>query len=107
MKNFIQDGKRINLTAPSGGVVAGLLYIIGSLIVISQDTVSEGKTFVGYTEGVFELPKATGAVTEGVKLYWDSTNSVLTTTASGNTFAGYATESSASAGTTARILLDH
>ena len=52
------------------------------------------------------MPKATGAVSQGAKLYWDNTNKVLTTTASGNTIVGVAAEAALSGDANAKILLN-
>jgi predicted RecA/RadA family phage recombinase len=56
--------------------------------------------------GVFSVPKAAGAVTQGAKLYWDAANSVLTTTASGNTVVGVAAAAAAGGDARVSILLN-
>lgn len=90
-KNFIQPGGTLDLTAPSGGVVTGLTYKIGTLIVVALVTKDQTLKFAAATEGVFEVPKAASqAWTEGAAVYWDDTNKVYTTTSSGNTKAGVA-----------------
>ena len=43
---------------------------------------------------------------QGAKLYWDNTNKVLTTTASGNTIVGVAAAAAASGDATVAILLN-
>jgi predicted RecA/RadA family phage recombinase len=45
-------------------------------------------------------------VTQGAALYWDNTNSRLTTTASGNTYAGYAFAAAGNGVTTVNIKLN-
>ena len=93
MKNFIQPGKVIDAIAPSGGVVSGLVYVLGSLIGVAAVTVAQGEAFTMDTEGVFLLPKTSAqAWTVGAKIYWDGTNKVATTTSSGNTLIGIAVE---------------
>jgi predicted RecA/RadA family phage recombinase len=52
------------------------------------------------------VPKASGAITQGAKLYWSAANSNLTTTASGNTFVGLAAEAAASGDASVKILLN-
>ena len=47
MKNFIQKGYSLDLIAPAGGVVSGLGYVIGQLIVFAQATKAAGETFAG------------------------------------------------------------
>jgi predicted RecA/RadA family phage recombinase len=57
-------------------------------------------------EGVFELPKASGSISQGVVVYWDSTNSNITTTAGSNKRAGKAAYAQASGDTTVKVLLN-
>lgn len=107
MKTFVQPGETLDLTAPTGGVVSGTGYLIGVMFVIAAITVAEGATFTGVTEGVFTLPKATGAAwTEGAAVYWDNTNKVVTTTASGNTKIGVAIAAAASGDTSGKVRLN-
>jgi predicted RecA/RadA family phage recombinase len=79
MKNFVQCGESLEFTAPAGGVVSGNAYVIGSLLVVAAASAPEGARFVGVTEGVFLLPKAAGAWTEGALLYWDTANNNIVT----------------------------
>lgn len=91
MKNYVQEGCTLTMTAPAGGVVSGSAYLIGGLIVVAQISAAEGQPFEGATEGVFDLPKADSqAWVEGAKVYWDNTNKVCTTTATSNTLMGCA-----------------
>lgn len=106
MRNYVQPGHSLPLTAPAGGVVSGSGYLIGSLFVVSQLTVAAGAPFTALIDGVVDLPKATGAVTEGQKIYWNDTTKVVTTTASGNTLIGAATLAALSADATARVRLN-
>lgn len=81
--NYIQEGKRITFTAPSGGVVSGGAYLMGGLLVVAEGDADEGDNFVGNIEGVFELAKKTSdTMTVGAPIYWDNTNHWFTTTAS-------------------------
>lgn len=74
-RNFVQPGKTLTLTAPSGGVVTGLGYLIGAIFVVAMRTVAETLGFEGATEGVWTLPKTSAqAWTEGLRIYWDDTN---------------------------------
>ena len=80
MKNYIKPGKMMTFTAPTGGVVSGTAYMIGALLVVAATTVAQTLPFEGATEGVYTLPKATGAAwTEGQLLYWDTAANNLTT----------------------------
>jgi predicted RecA/RadA family phage recombinase len=89
MKNYVQDGVTLTLTAPSGGVVSGSAYLIGSILVVAVATVAETLPFVGQRCGVFSLPvTAANTPAEGGKAYWNDTAKEVTTTASGNTLVG-------------------
>ncbi len=100
-KNSTQDGRIMTLTAPSGGVVSGTMYLIGALLVVAQISADAGSLFTGDTKGVHELPKTTGqAWTEGQILYWDDTTKKLTSTAGSNEVAGCAAAAAGSSATT-------
>lgn len=104
MKNFIQPGEALTLIAPYD-VASGGGFLVGSIFAVASIAAVNGAEVVGRTVGVFDLAKATGAVTQGAKLYWDNTNKVLTTTASGNTQIGTAVRAAASGDATARVRL--
>lgn len=88
---FVQPGDCITLTAPTGGVVAGLAYLIGNLLVVALATVAQTLPFVGCAEGVHSVVKAgTQAWTEGAIVYWDNTAKNFTTVATANYRAGVA-----------------
>lgn len=81
--NYKQLGNTMTFTAPSGGVVSGSAYMIGSLLVVATSSVAVGLPFEGVAVGVFTLPKATGSAwTEGQMLYWDTSANNLATAAS-------------------------
>lgn len=54
-KNYEQDGKVLTLTAPSGGVVAGKAYAIGTLVAVALVTATQGEPFAAQTYGVWNL----------------------------------------------------
>ncbi len=97
MNNFQQIGNVLTLTAPTGGVVSGLGYKIGQLFVVAKTTVAETLPFEGQVVGVIELVKDAGtAWTEGQLLYWDDTDSNVTTVVAGNLLIGGAAGAAAS-----------
>jgi predicted RecA/RadA family phage recombinase len=79
MNNFIKPGNICTFTAPAGGVLSGNGYVIGSLFVVSSNNAAAGAQFEGWAEGVFSLPKAATAWTEGQLLYWDTANNNVVT----------------------------
>jgi predicted RecA/RadA family phage recombinase len=91
MKNFSSEGEIQPFTAPSGGVVSGAPYLIGSLVVVALHTVAEGLPFSGQITGVVSYTKtASQAWTEGAKVYLDVSPREFTTVSSGNTLCGVA-----------------
>jgi predicted RecA/RadA family phage recombinase len=88
MKNYVQDGNVLTEIAPSGGVISGTAYKIGSVVAVSLEIAAEGLPFESVRCGVFSLavtPADTPAVNS--KAYFKSDNTI-TTTASGNTLVG-------------------
>jgi predicted RecA/RadA family phage recombinase len=91
VETFINPSLVQEFTAPSGGVVTGSGYLIGSLFVVATETVAQTLPFVGLVKGVVDLPKvADEGYTENLKLYWDTSPAGLTKEASGNTLIGVA-----------------
>ncbi len=106
MKNAVQDGIALTLTAPYALATSGLMFKVGSIIAVAQSAALNGATVVGVVEGVFDAVKlTTDVVTLGQVLYWDDTNKRLTTTASTHAKAGYATEAASGSATTVKIRL--
>lgn len=105
MKNFVQQGDNLTLTAPYA-LASGAAALVGSIFGVASADAAIGAPVVLVTRGVFTLPKATGeAWTPGAKLYWDNTNKRLTTTASGNTHVALATAAAASGDTSGQAVL--
>lgn len=106
-KNPVATGDLLQFTAPSGGVVAGALTLVGLLLVIPVTSAAEGEIANAYTKGHCEgLPKATGeSFAQGDLLYWDESESKLTKTTTGNTFAGIAVSTEGSGSTTCDMIL--
>lgn len=65
--NFVQDGDVLSLAAPSGGVVSGGIYAIGTLVVVAVADAAVGATFAGHAGGVWSVPCGTG-LTAGAKV---------------------------------------
>lgn len=74
MKNFIQNGIMISVTAPAGGVTSGQGVIAGNIFGIAAKTAAEGESVEIATTGVYDLPKAPSAVIAfGARVSWDDT----------------------------------
>lgn len=111
MKNFIQPGKVLTLTAPSGGVESGKLYIIGAAFGVACGDAAEGEAFdLDVSGGVFELAKEAGASgkawTECQALYYDATAKLITGTATSNTKVGIASEAAVTLAAVGRVRLN-
>lgn len=105
MKNFIQDGKILDLVL-AAVVVSGAPVLQGSIFGIAQKSGGVGDTVACATEGVFELPYGVAAVVAaGDTIYWDNTAKTVTKTASANTKVGHAVAPAASAAATLKVKL--
>ena len=104
MKNKIQPGNVLTLTAPRA-LTSGAGFLVGSIFAIATSDAASGASVEGDTVGVFDHPKAAGAVTQGQLAYWDNTAFVLTTSASGTKLIGAFTQAAASPDATARVKL--
>lgn len=107
MKNFIQPGDVITVTAPTA-LASGDGCLVGSLFGVACGTYVEGSADAELALiGVFELPK-TGAQawTAGAKVYWNATDKVCTTTATGNTLIGVAVKAAVNPSATGIVRLN-
>lgn len=74
MKNYIQPGNIVTVTAPTGGVSSGDGVIIGNLFGIAAKTAAQGESVEIAATGVYDLPKLSSAViTVGARVSWDTT----------------------------------
>lgn len=108
MKNFVQEGETLTLTAPYA-VASGAMFKVGSILAVAANAAANGAAVEGMTEGVFDLVKVgSEAWAVGDKVYWDDTNKYLTKTSAGNTLAGVATAvvGSGAGETTGRVRLN-
>ena len=92
MKNFVQPGNTITLTAPYA-VASGEGLLVGSIFGVASGTAALGEPVETALVGVFDLTKVgSQAWAAGAKVYWDNTNKRCTTVATDNTLIGVATE---------------
>lgn len=105
MKNFVQPGDLIEVTAPYA-VLSGAGALVGSLFGVAVNDAAISTELVIQTTGVFTLAKATGAAwTMGARIYWDDTAKNCTTTASTNKLIGLAVSAPASGDTVGNVRL--
>ena len=106
MKNYILDGEIVTVPAPAA-VASGEMVVVAALFGVAQADAASGAPVAIVRRGAFTLPKTSAqAWTVGAKLYWDTTNDVATTTATGNTLIGMALEAAANPSSTGAVLLD-
>jgi predicted RecA/RadA family phage recombinase len=92
MKNYVQPGNTITLTAPYA-VASGDGLLVGSVFGVAAGDGANAETVEAALIGVFDLKKvASQAWAVGDKIYWDNTAKVATKTVSGNTAIGVAVE---------------
>ncbi|WP_242221690.1 DUF2190 family protein [Shinella zoogloeoides] len=106
MKNFVQMGDTLTLTAPYA-VASGAGALVGSIFGVATGTVASGDEGEFKTTGVFDLAKTSAlAISVGDKVYWDNTNKEVNKTASGNTLVGVATTAAANPSATVNVRLN-
>lgn len=92
MKNYVQPGNTLTLTAPYA-VTSGDGLLVGSIFGIASGDAALGELVETALVGVFDITKAgSQAWTVGAKVYWDDTNKRTTSVATSNTLIGVATE---------------
>ncbi len=103
---YIQEGEILDYT-PGAAVANGQVVVVGTMVGVALMAIAANVTGSVGVQGVYELAKlSTDVVAFGANLYWDTANSRLTVTASGNTFAGRAAAPAAAGTTVARVLLN-
>jgi len=108
MKNYIQEGENITLTAPYARL-SGEGALVGALFGVAMADVDNGAEGVFTTEGVFTLAKATGASTggaQGAKAYWVAASKSVSAASSGNTLIGCFAATCADGDATASVRLN-
>lgn len=93
------EGRKMPYTA-SAAIESGDPVVVGSRVGIAQGDIANGASGILDMGGVYELPKANGAISQGALVYWDpdgnpqggesGAGAIATTSATGNTLAGYA-----------------
>ena len=102
---FVHDGFSIDHT-PAGALAAGDVVVLGDLVGVTKRPLAANEPGALAVDGVFDFAKNTGvSYTVGTILYWDDTNNVVTTTASGNKQIGKVVRAAATTDTTVRVRL--
>jgi predicted RecA/RadA family phage recombinase len=108
MKNYVQDGRALDLAAPYA-VSSGGGFKVGQLIAIAAMDAANAATVAGYVEGVFDVLKEGAgsgqAWAAGDLIYWDNSAKQFTKTSTSNTKAGYAVAAALTADVVGRLRL--
>lgn len=87
---FVKEGNILQF-AHTSAVTAGQALKIGAFLGVALGSYGANVTGAYAVKGVYNVTKlSTDVVAVGALLYWDNTNSRLTTTATGNISAGRA-----------------
>jgi len=105
--NYIQPGDTITAIAPTGGMVSGTFYKMGTgRVVVALGTGAQTTEVECAWQGVYEGPKeAPLVISYGDTLYWDDSAKKLTKTESTNVIVGECAKSALSADTTVWVRL--
>lgn len=72
MRNYVQRGETVTLTAPAA-LVSGQGFLVGAIFAVATADAASGAEVEGLTVGVVDLPKATiEAIGQGARVYWDA-----------------------------------
>jgi predicted RecA/RadA family phage recombinase len=101
---FIVDDERISVEVSSTITAGDVVFVGGRPGVAVTDAVS-GESVDINTRGVFLLPKDASVFAVGDTVYWNATDDVATSSASGNTFIGWAISIQVTGDTEVQVLL--
>jgi len=108
MKNYVQKGETLTLTAPYA-VSSGGGALVGSVFGVASNDYGNGEEGEFQVAGVFDLTRETGAstgFTQGALIYWDNANKRITKTATSNKLIGVAVRAAADGDATERVRLN-
>lgn len=107
MKNFVEPGDVITLTAPAGGVVSGNPYKIGAFTGVAAYSAPAGAQFEMKLGGVYDFPKTSAeAWAEGDVIYMTS-GGIMTTVLTSNTKVGVAAKAAANPSGIGRVRMNN
>lgn len=106
MKNYVQKGDTLSLTAPYA-VASGAGFKVGSIFAVASGPADNGAAVEGATVGVFDLAKVSAqAWTVGAAIFWDDVAKLCDTTSSGNTRIGVAVAAASNPSAIGRVRLN-
>lgn len=106
MKNYVQNGDTLTLTAPYA-VTSGQALKVGSIIALATTDAALNASVEAITRGVVDVAKVSAqAWTVGAPIYWDNSARLMTTVSTSNTLAGVAVAVAANPSATGRVRLN-
>ena len=102
---YYQRGETLDYTATKK-LEAGDVVSLGSRIGVAAANIGAGEQGAVHVVGVFAMAKAnTEEIKQGAAVYYDAAAEAITTTADGNTPAGYAAADAVPTATSVRVNL--
>ena len=102
---YYQRGETLDYTAAKK-LEAGDVVSLGSRIGVAAANIGAGEQGAVHVVGVFAMAKAnTEEIKQGAAVYYDAAAEAITTTADGNTPAGYAAADAATTATSVLVKL--
>ena len=106
MKNYIQRGDTVEVTAPYDVASGGGCQVGAGLFGVAVNAAASGAAVQLKRGGVFTHAKTSAqAWSVGDLIYWDNTNKVFTSSSSGNLLVGIALAAAANPTATGTVLL--
>lgn len=106
MKNFVQKGDTVTLTAPYD-VASGAGLKVGAIFGVASTAALATASVEAATVGVYDLAKVSAqAWTAGAAIYWDDTAKLSTATVGSNIKIGVALLDAANPSATGRVRLN-
>jgi predicted RecA/RadA family phage recombinase len=102
---FVQRGETVDFI-PSRTISAGEVLRFGALIGVVKIPVAAGELGALHLSGIYDVAKATGAITAGSKVYWNESTESVTAEATGNHFLGIAACHAPAAASKVRVILN-
>jgi len=105
MKNYVQEGKTLTVTAPAA-VTSGQYVTVGSIRGVAAYDAGQGEPVELVTEGVFSLPKATPEdIAAGDVVYWNGSACTKTPGTGSKPLVGVAVKAAGAGVTTVAVKL--
>jgi predicted RecA/RadA family phage recombinase len=106
MKNFVQPGQVVTLTAPYDVASGGGLKV-GGIVGVATFAAKAGEKVETKLDGVFDVAKTSAqAWTAGAAIYWDDTAKLFTSVVGTNTKVGVALLDAANPSDIGRVRLN-